>query len=99
LLKNEKVKRTVLPAMLDRVREIGTEQSTEVIEAALTAMQAELSDEISRLRDLAELNDHVSPTEITALESRKDQLAEVIRNARVRVDAVRLIWKAPIAER
>jgi ATP-dependent helicase HepA len=99
LLKNEKVKRTVLPAMLDRVRELGTEQSTGVIEAALTAMQAELSDEISRLRELAELNDHVSPTEITALESRKDQLAEVIRNARVRVDAVRLIWKAPIADR
>ena len=99
LLKNEKVKRTVLPAMLDRVRELGTEQSTSVIESALAAVQAELSGEISRLQELAELNDHVSPAEISALVSRQVQLAEVIRNARVRVDAVRLIWKAPIVDR
>ena len=62
-------------------------------------MQAELSGEISRLQELAELNDRVSPAEINALKSRTDQLAEVIRNARVRVDAVRLIWKAPIVDR
>jgi len=62
-------------------------------------MQAELSGEISRLQELAELNDRVSPAEINALKSRTDQLAEVIRNARVRVDAVRLTWKAPIVDR
>ena len=43
------------------------------------------------------MNDHIKPEEITALEERETELAAVIGNARVRLDAVRLIWKAPPA--
>lgn len=96
LLKNEAVKRKVLPIMLDRARELGTAKSQPIIAAALAAMHAELATEISRIRDLAEVNDHVRPEEITALESRRTQLADAIASARVRLDAVRLVWKAPI---
>ena len=58
-------------------------------------MHAELAAEIARLRDLAEVNDHIKPEEIAALVEREAELATVITNARVRLDAVRLIWKAP----
>ena len=95
LLRNEAVKRKVLPTMLESVRDIGTEKSKNVVRDALTAMRAELSGEISRLKDLAEINDHVRPEEISALEAKEAQLTEVISAARVRVDAVRLVWMAP----
>jgi ATP-dependent helicase HepA len=95
LLRNEAVKRKVLPTMLERVRELGTEASQEVIANALRAMNAALGDEISRLKDLAAMNDHVRPEEIDALVAREVELATAIRAARVRIDAVRLVWKAP----
>ncbi len=97
LLRNESVKRTVLPKMLEQVHELGTVKSRVMIREALAAMHAEMDDEIERLRDLAEVNDHVRPEEISTMEARKKELAEVITGARVRIDAVRLIWKAPAA--
>jgi ATP-dependent helicase HepA len=95
LMRNEAVKRKFLPAMLEQTRALGTAKSHAVIEDALAVMRAELAAEIARLRDLAEVNDHIKPEEITALVEREAELAAVITNARVRLDAVRLIWKAP----
>ena len=95
LLRNEAVKRKVLPTMLERVRDLGTEASKGVIESALRTMHAQLDDEITRLKDLAAMNDHIRPEEIDALVAREQELAAAIRSARVRVDAVRLVWKAP----
>ena len=97
LMRNEKVKRTFLPAMLDQARSLGTAKSHAVIEEAMILMRSEMAAEIARLKDLAEVNDHIQPEEITALEARESELATVIGNARVRLDAVRLIWKAPPA--
>lgn len=95
LMRNEAVKRNLLPKMLDRIRERGIIKSREVIDRALVLMHAEMSAEIARLRDLAVVNDHIKSEEITALEHRKAELGCVINQARVRIDAVRLIWKAP----
>ncbi|MFD0892481.1 DEAD/DEAH box helicase family protein [Luteolibacter ambystomatis] len=97
LLKNESVKRKVLPAMLTKIRDMAVEQSRPIIQAAQESMFLELSAEISRLKDLASVNDHVRPEEIAALELRKAELAKAISAARPRIDAVRLIWKAPAA--
>jgi ATP-dependent helicase HepA len=97
LLRNEAVKRKVLPLMLERARELGLERSRGMIRDALDAMHAEMAAEIARLKDLAELNDHVRPEEITSLEDRTRELAAAIGAARVRIDAVRLVWKAPAA--
>lgn len=97
LLRNEAVKRKVLPLMLERARELGTEKSRALVQDALAAMHARLGDEILRLKDLAEVNDHVGPEEIAAIEQQKSELAAAISGARVRIDAVRLIWKAPAA--
>ena len=95
LMRNEKVKRTFLPAMLGQARALGTAKSQPIIAQAMTLMHTEMAAEIARLRDLAEVNDHIKPEEIAALEARESELAAVIANARVRLDAVRLIWKAP----
>ncbi len=95
LIRNQAVKHQLLPAMLEKTRELGAAKSHAVIEQALTLMRAEMAVEISRLRSLAEVNDHIKPEEIAALEQREIDLAAVIGNARVRLDAVRLIWKAP----
>ena len=95
LMRNEAVKRNLLPKMLDKIRERGMIKSREVIDRALVLMHAEMSAEIARLRDLAVVNDHIKSEEITALEQREAELGCVINQARVRIDAVRLIWKAP----
>ncbi len=95
LTRNDKVKRTFLPAMLDQARLLGSAKSHPIIAQAMALMHTEMAAEIARLRDLAEVNDHIKPEEITALEERESELAAVISNARVRLDAVRLIWKAP----
>ncbi|MEO7101047.1 MAG: helicase-related protein [Luteolibacter sp.] len=94
LLRNEAVKRKFLPEMLERVRVLGADASRKVIDEALAAMHDQMGSEISRLRDLAEINDHITPGEISLLEEREISLANVIANARVRLDSVRLIWKA-----
>ncbi|RYD29230.1 MAG: RNA polymerase-binding ATPase, partial [Verrucomicrobiaceae bacterium] len=95
LMRNDKVKRVFLPAMLEQVRLLGEGRSSDVIEAALQTMREETSAEITRLKSLAEVNDHIREEEITALEARQGELEEVIRGARIRLDAVRVIWKAP----
>ncbi|MBJ7424130.1 MAG: DEAD/DEAH box helicase family protein [Akkermansiaceae bacterium] len=96
LMSNEAVKRNLLPKMLDKIRERGIIKSREVIDRALELMHTEMSAEIVRLRDLAVVNDHIKSEEITALEHRETELGCVINQARVRIDAVRLIWKAPL---
>jgi ATP-dependent helicase HepA len=97
LMRNEAVKRKFLPAMLEKTRALATAKSHAVIADALASMHAEMAAEITRLQNLSEVNDHIQPEEITALEARESELAAVIQNARVRLDAVRLIWKAPPA--
>ena len=98
LMRNEAVKRKFLPAMLEQTRALGAGKSHAVIQAAMSLMRREMTAEIARLRDLAEVNDHIKPEEITALLEREAELAIAIENARVRLDAVRLIWKAPPAK-
>src|SRR5690606_1180602 len=98
LVRNETLKRQVLPALLDRIRALGSARSRAVVDAALTEMHSHFQEEILRLRELAEVNDHVHPGEITALESQERELASAISSARIRIDAVRLIWKAPPQE-
>jgi ATP-dependent helicase HepA len=95
LLRNEQVKRTFIPALLEQARALGREQSQAVIAAAQQQMEQEMAAEILRLKELAEVNDHIQPQEIAALEHRQTELAGALQAARVRLDAVRLIWKAP----
>jgi ATP-dependent helicase HepA len=95
LIRNDKIKRQILPAMLDQIRELASIKSRPVIHRALELMRDEIGAEIRRIRDLAEINDHIRPQEIRALSERETELASAIQSARIRLDAIRLIWKAP----
>lgn len=96
LMKNEAVKRKFLPEMLEQTRTLAALKSQQVIQSALSSMRAGMLSEITRLRDLAEINDHIRPEEIASLEDLETEMINVISHARVRLDAVRLIWKAPV---
>ena len=51
--------------------------------------------EIERLEDLREINDHVRPEEIAAVRQQKTDLQSALASARLRLDALRLIWRMP----
>jgi len=95
LLGQETLKRKIMPMMLERAREIAGAQCAALADAAVSRMERELADEILRLRQLAAVNDHIDPAEFDLLEKRREGLRKALANPRVRLDAVRLIWKAP----
>jgi hypothetical protein len=49
--------------------------------------------EITRLEDLATRNPQVSPSEIQALKQTRDETLAALVSPRVRLDALRLIWR------
>lgn len=97
LTRNPKVKQAIIPRMLGLSRELAEKQCVSIISEATERMHSEMNSEIVRLRDLAEVNDHVRQEDIRELEDLRDALAVAIGSARVRLDAVRLIWKAPVS--
>jgi ATP-dependent helicase HepA len=63
------------------------------VEGAARAMDAQLQGEVDRLEELQQLNDHIRPEELTALREHQEQLRAAITSARLRVDALRLIFR------
>lgn len=58
-------------------------------------MQRQLGAELERLAALAAVNNHVSPEEQETLEDERDDLTAAIHAARLRPDALRLVWHGP----
>ena len=58
-------------------------------------MSGQLSHEVQRLRDLAEINDHVRPAEIAATVQQQTDLHTALAATHLRLDAVRLILRMP----
>jgi ATP-dependent helicase HepA len=83
---------SLLPRMLDRARSFAETQKPRRIEESLEEMRAKLGAELSRLRSLAEVNDHVDRSEVTAAETRVARTEEAISKAELRLDSLRLIW-------
>jgi ATP-dependent helicase HepA len=92
LLDQSGIKSGLLPKMLRRAEEIARKRAAESSEAALAEMRAEVEDELSRLRDLRAINDHIREEEITALERHRDDLAAVLAAPDLRLDCLRLVW-------
>ena len=95
LLDKPVVKTVLMPKMLDQMEEIAKEEMKSVIAKAKREMRKQMKAEITRLKDLAEDNPNISTEEIAALEEHRDHLEEYILAARLRPDAVRMIWKEP----
>ena len=79
--------------MLDQLEELAKVEMKTVVSKAKREMRKQLKAEISRLKDLAKENAHISEHEIAALEEHRDALEDAIVTARLRPDAVRMIWK------
>jgi ATP-dependent helicase HepA len=57
-----------------------------------------LTSEYQRLLDLQKLNDLVRPAEITLARDQLERTCEAIRNARLRLDSLRLILEGPTSK-
>ncbi len=93
LLDKAPVRRDLLPAMIKGAEEIASLDMADLIDSASRMMRSKLEGEIDRLEDLRILNDHVRPDEITGLKRQMAALEEAIRGTRLRLDAIRMIWK------
>jgi ATP-dependent helicase HepA len=93
LLDKAVVRKKIVPAMLEKAQEFARARMRLLVDGATAQMHQFLQNELERLEELRELNDHVRPEEITQLQQEKEALATVLEAARLRVDALRLIWR------
>jgi ATP-dependent helicase HepA len=93
LLDRGAVKKRLLPAMLAKAQELAAVRMQALVEGATRSMSGQLQAEIARLEDLSRLNDHVHPAEIAALREQQEALRTAIAGARLRLDALRLIFR------
>jgi len=93
LLENRKVSRQIIPATLRSAQRFAEEESETIIAEASNSMILQMQTEIRRLTALQKVNDHVRPQEIELLREQFRSLTEALEQARVRLDALRVIWK------
>jgi len=93
LLDNELLVETLLPNMISIATKLAKEKSIEEITNGLNRMNFTLNHEINRLKMLQEKNNHIRPEEIQTALNEQIALASLIKNARVRMDAILLIRK------
>jgi ATP-dependent helicase HepA len=82
LLENAGIKHKLFPAMLARARQLAETELAVLAETAVKAARAQLGDEIVR------------PEEIEALRAQQSALEQALGDARLRLDAVRLVLQA-----
>jgi len=95
LLDKAVMKKQILPAMLGKALELAEERMGSITEAARAVMMAQLQNEIERLEDLRAINDHVRQSEIEAAKQERSELENALATARIRLDAIRLVLRAP----
>jgi ATP-dependent helicase HepA len=93
LLDNPTLGRKTIPAMLDAAEEFAEAEAKKITASASAAMTQKLQSEIDRLTHLRTVNDHVRPEEIALTRTQLAELTTALAQSRVRLDAVRLIWK------
>jgi ATP-dependent helicase HepA len=95
LIENPDIARRTLPDMLQYASTLAETQASAVRASALNAMNQLLGHEVQRLKNLRQVNDHVRPEEIELAEGQQAELTAAIQQSRLRLDALRLIWKGP----
>lgn len=91
LLEKPAVKRKLFPDMMSASRKLAEASMQQLIVRATEEMRQQLQNEINRLEDLRQLNDHVRPEEIEGMKSQMTALEEALGSSRLRLDAVRLV--------
>lgn len=94
-LQQPEIREDLLPALLRKAQEVAAARAPGLIAAARRRMGAQLNHEIDRLRELQKVNRSVRAEEIDRLVDQKANLDRHLENARLRLDAVRLIRRGP----
>jgi ATP-dependent helicase HepA len=77
--------------LLARAQQLAERAGTAIAAEARRRMDRELADELQRLRALAKVNPNVREDEIEQLAIRRELIALQFEDARVRLDAVRVV--------
>jgi ATP-dependent helicase HepA len=93
LLDNEALMETMLPNMIATATKIAEQQSAQEIAIGLERMNLTLNHEIDRLINLQKKNKNIRPEEIQIALNERLTLTSLIKDARVRMDAIQLIRK------
>ena len=93
LVGQETFRRDLFPLMSDAACDFSIQTSRGLIESAGARAEEILNRDIRRLEDLAVRNPCVSTAEIHSLRLRRDEALAAIASSRVRLDALRLVWR------
>jgi ATP-dependent helicase HepA len=95
LIEHPEIAQRTLPSMFKKGSELAETQATAVRQTALEEMHRLLGHEVHRLETLSAVNDHIRPREIQLARAQQQSLASALSESRLRLDAVRLLWKGP----
>ena len=84
----------LFPRMLEQAERMAESRSTQIVAGGLRAMQTALGAEVERLKDLRAINPNVRQSEIDQAQKQIYDLRDHLAEARVRLDSVRLIFRA-----
>lgn len=85
----------LLTTMIERATERAGEKVAAVKKAAQAKADLNLAADLQRLLDLRKVNDHVRPEEIALAQEQIERTRDAIGQARLRLDALRLIVEGP----
>src|SRR5262249_28521671 len=95
LLEQPELREDLFPRLLQKAGEIAAARTEAMITAARKQMNTHLAHEISRLIDLQKVNRSVRTEEIDLLREQRAALDKHLSDARIRLDAIRLIRRGP----
>ena len=93
LIEKPRVRKNLLPKMLASAEKHAETQARGIQATAAANMRRKIQSEVDRLLALKKVNPDVRDEEIQISCQQLEELSEAISHARVRLDAVRLIWK------
>ena len=93
LVNQESFRNVLFPKMLAAANKSAVEAASEIIASSLEAADISLNAAIHRLEDLATRNERISEREIDSLKSTREHSLAAMKHPRIRLDALRLIWK------
>jgi ATP-dependent helicase HepA len=96
LLEQPELREELLPSLIEKAQGFASREVSGLIAQARKAMNAQLAHETTRLKELQKVNRSVRAEEILALEQQQQALDQHLQNARLRLDAIRLIQRGPV---
>ncbi|NKB25809.1 MAG: RNA polymerase-associated protein RapA [Kiritimatiellae bacterium] len=96
LLDNEKITRSLLPPMIKASQDLANKQALRIKKQSSSTARRRLAEELERLETLKEVNDSVRTDEIEKARTRIEEVQAAIKSARLRLDALRFIWKGTV---